>query len=216
MVDALASDRSDQPFGEAVLPRRARGDGLVTNAHGSQSVQDGAAVDPIPITEQVARGLIPRECLSDLACDPFRGRMRCDIDPDQVSAGQPNDDEDIEQIKANGRDNEQVHGGDVRCVVTQEGAPSLGRRATSLDHILRDAGLTDLEAELEQLAMNARRSPQGIFCAHPPEQRAQFRIDLRSASKRAAFPPPVPTEAGSMPTYETLGTDDRDGLENRW
>src|SRR5438034_1584237 len=26
MVDALASDRSDQPFGEAVLPRRARGD----------------------------------------------------------------------------------------------------------------------------------------------------------------------------------------------
>ena len=33
MVDALASDRSDQPFCEAVLPRRARGDGLVTNAH---------------------------------------------------------------------------------------------------------------------------------------------------------------------------------------
>ena len=26
MVDALASDRTDQPFGEAVLPRRARGD----------------------------------------------------------------------------------------------------------------------------------------------------------------------------------------------
>src|SRR5258707_14782540 len=84
------------------------------------------------------------------------------------------------------------------------------------DHILRDAGLTDLEAELEQLAMNARRSPQGIFCAHPPDQRAQFRIDLRSASKRAGFPSPVPTEAGSMPTYESLGTDDRDGLEDRW
>src|SRR5207253_4929856 len=67
--------------------------------------------------------------------------------------------------------------------------------STSLDHILRDAGLTDLEAELEQLAMNARRSPQGIFCAHPPDQRAQIRIDLRSASKRAGFPPPVPTEA---------------------
>src|SRR5947208_499680 len=28
MVDALASDRTDQPFGEAVLPRRARGDRL--------------------------------------------------------------------------------------------------------------------------------------------------------------------------------------------
>src|SRR6266568_1101799 len=34
MVDALAPDRTDQPFGEAVLPRRARGDRLVTDAHG--------------------------------------------------------------------------------------------------------------------------------------------------------------------------------------
>jgi hypothetical protein len=40
MVDALASDRSDQPFCEAVLPRRARGDGLVTNAHGTKPAFD--------------------------------------------------------------------------------------------------------------------------------------------------------------------------------
>jgi len=65
MVDALASDRSYQPFGEAVLPRRARGDGPVTDAHGSKSAHDGSAVDPIPITDQVARDLIPRECFSD-------------------------------------------------------------------------------------------------------------------------------------------------------
>ena len=49
------------------------------------------------------RGLIPGERLRDLACDPFRGRICCDIDPDKVSAGQPDDDEDIEQVKANGR-----------------------------------------------------------------------------------------------------------------
>jgi hypothetical protein len=29
--------------------------------------------------------LIPRECLRDLACDPVRGRMRSDLDPDEVS-----------------------------------------------------------------------------------------------------------------------------------
>ena len=34
MVDTLASDRSDQSFGEAVLPRRAWGNGLVADAHG--------------------------------------------------------------------------------------------------------------------------------------------------------------------------------------
>src|SRR2546426_6071477 len=87
MVDALASDRSDQPFGEAVLPRRAWGDGLVADAHGAQSVRDGSAIDAIPITDQVARRLSPRECFGDLACDPVRGRMGCDVDPDKVSAG---------------------------------------------------------------------------------------------------------------------------------
>ena len=90
-----------------------------------QSVHDGRAVDPIPVTDQVARGLSPRECLGDLACDPFRARIGCDVDPDKVSALQSNDDEDIEQVEANGRNNEQVYSGDVGRVVTREGAPSL-------------------------------------------------------------------------------------------
>jgi hypothetical protein len=63
--------------------------------------------------------------------------------------------------------------------------------------------------------MNARRSPQRIFRAHPPDQRAQFRIDLRATSKRAGFPTPVPTKPGSMPTHQSLGPDDREGLEDR-
>src|SRR5438067_10132401 len=54
MVDALASDRSDQSFGKAVLPRRARGDRLVADAHGAQSVHDGNAVDAVPITDSMA------------------------------------------------------------------------------------------------------------------------------------------------------------------
>src|SRR6266481_8409777 len=110
MVEALAPDRSDQPFGEAVLPRRAWGDGLVTDAHGAQSACDGSAVDSIPIPDQVARSLIPRECFCDLTCDPVRGRIRCDVDPDKVSARQPDDDQAVEQIKANGWNNERVLG----------------------------------------------------------------------------------------------------------
>src|SRR5260370_34744491 len=122
----------------------------------------------------------------------------------------------LEQVKADCRSNEKIHAGDVGCVVTQKGAPSLGRRSTSLDHVFRTARLSDLETELEQLAMDARRSPQRIFHAHPPDQRAQIRGDLRSASKRAGFATPVPAEAGPMPTHEGLGPDDPDALEDRW
>ena len=106
MVDALASDRSDQSFGKAVLPRRAWSGRFVADAHGSQSMPDGSAVDLIPIADQVARGLIPGECLCDLACDPFCRRMRCDVDPDEVPASEPHDDEGLEQVEANGRGDE--------------------------------------------------------------------------------------------------------------
>src|SRR5262249_15047710 len=98
----------------------------------------------------------------------------------------------------------------------QKGPPSLGRWSTSLDHVLRDAGLSDLKAELEQLAMDARCTPQGIVKAHLPNQHAQVRVDLRPASERAGFPTPVPTKARPMPTHEGLGPDDREGLEDRW
>src|SRR6516162_8848290 len=72
-------------------------------------------------------------------------------------------------------------------MVTQEGAPSLGGRPGSLDHVLRDAGLSDFKAELEQLAMNTRGAPQWIVNAHPPDQRAQVRVDLRTAPREWDF-----------------------------
>ena len=71
-------------------------------------MRDGSAIDAIPIADHVARRLSLRECFGGLACDPVRGRMGCDVDPDEVSAGQPNDDKGIEQVEANGRNNEQV------------------------------------------------------------------------------------------------------------
>src|SRR6266446_4865406 len=83
-------------------------------------------------------------------------------------------------------------------------------------HPIRNTRLSDLETELEQLTMDARRTPQRIFRAHPPDQRAQIRGDLRPASKTAGFPTPVPTEAGPMPTDKGLRSDDRDGLQDRW
>jgi len=73
-----------------------------------------------------------------------------------------------------------------------------------------------LDRDPEQLAMDARRSPQRIFRAHLSDQRAQIRGNLRSASNRAGFSPPVPAEPGPMPMHEGLGPDDGNGLEDRW
>jgi hypothetical protein len=59
--NAFAPDRSGQPFRKAILPRGARRDGLVTNAHGAQPPREDIAVDAVPIANQVARSIIPGE-----------------------------------------------------------------------------------------------------------------------------------------------------------
>src|SRR6195256_458493 len=54
MVNTLTPDRSDQPFGKAVLPRRGWRSRLVPDAHGAHSARDDAAIDPIPIAAQAS------------------------------------------------------------------------------------------------------------------------------------------------------------------
>src|SRR5674476_689963 len=67
MIQALAADRPDQPFGKAILPRRCRCGRLVPDAHGAQSACDDRAIDLIPIAKEIFWGIIPREGRKGLA-----------------------------------------------------------------------------------------------------------------------------------------------------
>src|SRR6202171_4707288 len=215
VVRTLTPDRSAQPFRKAILPGRGWCGRLVPDAHGAQSARDDAAIDVVAIADEVVRSLIPRKCLGDLACNPFCRRICCDIDPDEVAAVEPDDDEGIEQVETDSWNDEQVHGGNVWRVVMQEGSPSMAGRPPSFDHVLGDARLRDLKPELEQFAVDAWRAPKRIFDAHPPDQCAQLRVDLRSPSPWARLPTPVAAKAGPVPTHECLGLDDCENLQDR-
>src|SRR3984893_5553446 len=214
VVHTLTPDRSDQPFGKAILPRRGRCGRLVPDAHGAQSARDDAAIDPVAIADEVVRSLIPGKRLRYLTCNPFGRRICRDVDPDEVSAVESDNDEGIEQVETDSWNSEQVHGGNVRRVVTQEGPPSLAGRPPPFDHVLGDARLRDFKPELEQFAVNAWRTPKRVLHAHPPDQYAQFRVDLRSPSLWARLPTPVAAKAGSVPTHERLGPDDCENLQD--
>src|ERR1700736_969781 len=100
VVQTLAPDRSDQPFGKAVLPRRGWCNWLISDAHGAKSACDDGAVDPIAVPDHITRSPIPRKCLGDLACNPLRCRVGSDVDPYEISAMKPHDDEAIQQSEA--------------------------------------------------------------------------------------------------------------------
>src|ERR1700726_4249423 len=205
VVHTFTPDRSDQPFGKAILPGRGRCGRLVPDAHGAQSARDDAAIDPVAIADEVVRSLIPGKRLRYLTCNPFCRRICRDVDPDEVSAVESDNDEGIEQVETDSWNSEQVHGGNVRRVVTQEGPPSLAGRPPPFDHVLGDARLRDFKPELEQFAVDAWRAPKRILHAHPPDQRAQLRVDLRPPSPSTRFQTPAAAKAGPVPTHERLG-----------
>jgi hypothetical protein len=61
------------------------------------------------------RSLIPGKCLRYLTCNPFGRGISCDVDPDEVSAVYPDNDEGIEQV-------EPIVGTTNRCMAAMSAA----------------------------------------------------------------------------------------------
>jgi hypothetical protein len=81
-------------------------------------------------------------------------------------------------------------------------------------HIDRNRGLGDLDAELEQLAMDLGGAPDRVLKAHSSDQVTHLFGDPRSATGRARLPSPVSGETHSMPTQDGLGPDDGYGVKD--
>ena len=86
--------------------------------------RDRNTVDPVSIADQVAWDLIPGEGFGHLPRDPFGGQACGHVDPDKLAPSQPDNDHNVQQAKADGRDHEQVHFRNLRQMVAQEGAPA--------------------------------------------------------------------------------------------
>jgi hypothetical protein len=113
MVEALSSNRADDPLCEGILPGRAGGGEDLTNSHTLDSPRELLAVDRVSITEQEPGNRIVRECLDDLPGGPdCRGVVR-DVDMEEFAAVVAEHDEDEEQAEGDGRDHEEVDGDDV-------------------------------------------------------------------------------------------------------
>src|SRR3981081_1513704 len=81
VVQTLSPDRSDQPFGKAILPRRGWCGRLVPDAHGAQPACDDGTIEPVPIADEVARSFIPRKGFRYFTFTPYRVRLCWALDP---------------------------------------------------------------------------------------------------------------------------------------
>ena len=108
-----------------VLPRRPRGDRVIAYTHGRKSLRDGPAVASVKVPDHVVRRLIPRERICELKGDPLRSRMIGDAQGYQPSPLVPQDGQDKQQPKADGRHDQEVHRADACRMIVQKGLPGL-------------------------------------------------------------------------------------------
>ena len=91
-------------------------------------------------------------------------------------------------------------------MITKKSLPSLRRRPPPPRHVLGHTGLADIDAELQKLAMDSRRSPR-IVEAHLADQPANFQRHDWSTAAAPRFPAPVRFKSSAVPTDHSVWPD---------
>ena len=77
VVEAFLANTSNQTFGKRILPRTPWSSEHFRDSHALNSVSEVAAVNSVPITDQIAGCRVFWKCFDDLLCGPFcRGMLR--------------------------------------------------------------------------------------------------------------------------------------------
>src|SRR5215467_7464582 len=116
--------------------------------------------------------------------------------------------EAIENTEGHGWNGKEIHGGDRLAMVVQERFPLSAsiRFLRSTLHPARDGPLRNAKAELQQLTVNAWRTPRGVLRHHSNNEVAYFLVDRLSASP-ARTPTPISPKSCPVPTHDGFGGD---------
>jgi len=153
------------------------------------------------VADQEARSRVEWRRLAQLLGDPGIGRMPRDADVDNAARAKVDDEKGKERAEAQVDDRQEVAGPHVVGVIMQERCPRLSTRArrASRAHVTLDCALADPDAELEEFAADALRSPQPVLDGYPLDQRDgllghlwHLRGGCRSRAPHEAIPLAMP------------------------
>jgi hypothetical protein len=212
MVKTIPSERPDQPLRISILPWRPWRDRPILYTHCSKPLDDDIAIDAISIANDISWRLLPAIGFGHLTGNPMGARACGHTQPQKLAAGMLQDQKRIQQPKRDRRDYEQIHRRNTVGMIAQKGLPALRRWLPSPRHVFCHGGLPDIDAKLEQFAVNPRCSPKRVRDAHVANELANVRRCLWPATARSRFPAPIGSEPGAVPAdYRPTSRDLRKG-----
>jgi hypothetical protein len=134
-----------------------RGENLV-DPHALHAVPELLAVDLVTITQEIGRCVLVREGVHELLSRPGGSGMRGHVEVNDPPAMVSEDDKDEEDAEASGLHGEEIDRDQVADMVREERPPGLRGLGPTLGHEAGDGALGDVDAELEELAVDGRRT----------------------------------------------------------
>jgi hypothetical protein len=134
-----------------------------------------------------------------------------DAKVDDAPAVVSEDDQDEEDPKARRGYGEEVDRDQVAEMVSEKRPPGLRGRETARRYEAGDGALGDVDAELQEFAVDTRGAPDGIRGGHLPDQGGDLDVEARGdlrVSGAAGEPGPILAEAAALPAQDGIGRDD--------
>src|SRR5216684_2360737 len=213
VVEDLAADGANHALDEGVLPRRARRGENLGDADPFHPSPELVALDAIAIAEEVVGRRVIGERLDDLLRSPSgRGAIGY-VEVHDLAAMLQQDHEHVEETEGRSRHDEEVDGDEVKDVVLEERSPGLRGPLPAPRPQTCNRALRNVEPQLEQFAMDARRAPERIGERHGADELRKFGADGRSTrSPASGLPGPESAKALPMPTNDGFGANDVERL----
>ena len=195
-----------EPITRGSLPRGARHGENFADAHVSHLSSEFIAEDSIAVAQQVARQLVKGKGFPQLLSRPLCGRVGGHIEVKNTAPVMGQYQKHVKDMEPDGGHGEEVDGDQLLGVILQECAPGLRRRLAAVHHVFAYAALTDVDAEFEQFAVDARCTPIGILSAHLADQISDLAGNDRSSGLAAPnLPGPKQPETLPMPAMTVSG-----------
>src|ERR1019366_4236171 len=143
--------------------------------------------------------------------------MASDVEVQNAPAIMTDDEEAVQHPKSESGDGEEIHGRDSFPMIAQKGQPALrGLRVLGRSfHPAGNGSFRQVEAEHQELAMDARRTPTGIVSDHLKDQFTELLGDPAATAHwipHFAEHGPVQFEPESLPAGTGGWGDNKEGL----
>src|ERR1022692_3783253 len=160
MVETLPPHGSHEAFSKRILPRRPRCGEDFLDAEALDATAELVAENAVAVTDHEPGRPVLGESLDDLLGGPGRAGVLGDVEVKNAAAVVGQDEEDIQNAKRRRRNREEIDRCQRADMVVEEGAPGLRGRLPWLGrHEAGNASLADVDAELQQFAVNFGRAP---------------------------------------------------------